>query len=162
MYANEGTPRLDQARILLLKDNRIDLAAQIFEDLYLGKHPLAELWRHKQTLDLTLLNSPAIERLIPMYFRQRLALASVPNGQCFLSAEVIISSKLLNAKLSGVGSSVAKMQNYDTIYLQFYNMQRLVLIYLYHEVVLPEENFSCADLSDYSAALVQRDNAAEL
>ena len=89
-----------------------------------------------------------------MYFRQRLALASVPNGQSFLSAEVI-SSQVLSAKLSGVGSSVTKMQNYDQIYLQFYNMQRLVLIYLYHEVVLPEENFSCADLSDYSAAPVQ-------
>ena len=47
-------------------------------------------------------------------------------------------------KLSGVGS--AKMANYDRIYLVFYNMQKLILIFIYHELVLPDEAFPTPDL----------------
>ncbi len=62
--------RLDQARIQLFKDNhRSDVAAKIFEDLYLGQHPLADLYGADGTINLEKLNSPKLERLIPFYFR---------------------------------------------------------------------------------------------
>ena len=35
--------KFEQAQIYMLKENRPDLALKIFEDLYLGSHPLAEL-----------------------------------------------------------------------------------------------------------------------
>ena len=53
---------------------------------------------------------------------------------------------MLLPQLSGVTLTVAKMSDYDAVYLQFYNMQRLILMYIYHELILPEELFQCADL----------------
>lgn len=54
---------------------------------------------------------------------------------------------MIISKLSGVSS--AKMSNYDHVYLIFYNMQRLLLLFIYHELVLPDEIFPSADLSQF-------------
>ena len=35
------------------------------------------------------------------------------------------------------------------LYLTFYNMQRLILMFLYHKLVCPEEAYPFADISEY-------------
>jgi len=126
----EAESKLELARILLLKENRADLASQIFEDLYMGNHPLAAVWRVDGTIDFDLLNSAQTEQFVPAYFRQRLALTSLQNGQRMSTDQ--IRATILTTKLSGVSASGVKMEDYDRVYLVFYNMQRLILIYVYH------------------------------
>lgn len=41
------------------------------------------------------------------------------------------------------------MSSYDHVYLIFYNMQRLLLLFIYHELVLPDEIFPSADISQF-------------
>ena len=43
-HYNEVRSKLELARILILKDLRMDTASEILDDLYLGFHPLATLF----------------------------------------------------------------------------------------------------------------------
>ena len=45
------------------------MANEILEDLYLGKHPLNEIYNEDGSIDTEKLTSPVIENLIPSYFR---------------------------------------------------------------------------------------------
>lgn len=61
----------------------------------------------------------------------------------------LIYRDVLDSDFSGVFA--AKIANYDKLYLTFYNMQRLILMFIYHEIVCPEENYPFADMSEYDA-----------
>ena len=51
-------------------------------------------------------------------------------------------------ELSGV--SQTKLANHDKLYLTFYNMQRLILMFIYHGIVCPDEVYPFADLAEYT------------
>lgn len=70
---NDFSSKAGLAKVLLLKDYRVDQAAEILDDLYLGKHPLAKLFKADGRLDL---ESEALigDRYLPWYFKQRVAL----------------------------------------------------------------------------------------
>ena len=75
----------------MLKEERFDLAREIFEDLYLGKHPLMDLFKEKEDgsieLDLEEIGSKMIENYVPSYFRQRLALMQLTKTKQRLSPQ---------------------------------------------------------------------------
>lgn len=62
------------------------------------------------------------------------------------------------SELSGV--SLAKHADHDKLYLTFYNMQRLILMFIYHGIVCPDEDFPFADLAEYNQNQPKSKNVA--
>lgn len=71
---NDFSSKAGLAKVLLLKDFRVDQAAEILDDLYMYDHPLAKLFSSADGRLDSESEAMITDRYLPWYFKQRLAL----------------------------------------------------------------------------------------